>query len=397
MNRKLLSVLIVAAAPLVAQEKTAPVPTDKPVEIKPAEVKQLPHSGGNAWFQVTDQDLGTYFHHEEAVGHFPFQNPGDKPVEWKSFQASCQCSKAIITVGGRRYDYSNKPTPNMLVRLGGPGDGKGEAKKDERVTQIEIGPHEAGEVEVHMDMAGFTGTKQASLDIHTTDPAMPMMKLQWHAVGAQMFQVAPAEVNLNQMTWNEKREFTVTVTSPVARDFNITRMDDAGKDFDVKYEKALKDGLATWTVHGTYGPVSTEASAAGSGSGGGGVLKFYTDIKGEPTFMVRVQAMVQGPMEVKPGSFIGFGMIHKGNARTERITFTPNDGTDLDATSIAFEDLTVDPKFVTTRKSKDGKTLVVELEIGSGAPVGLLKGRVVIKLNHPAVKEKSVLFNGYVR
>jgi hypothetical protein len=372
MNRNLLSLLFFTAlSPLVAQGGAAPVPV-------PAKA--------NTWFSILDQDLGTYFHHEEAVGHFPFQNPSNEPFQFKSFGASCQCSRALIRVGGRHYEYSNKPTPNMLVRITEDATGK----KEERVSQIDVGANEAGEVEVHMDMAGHTGIKQASLDVHTTDPVTPFTKLQWHATGAQMFVLSPADINLNQMSWNESREFSLVVTSPVNKDFNIIKMDDAGPDFHVAYDKEVKDGAAVWTIHGTYGPIASEA-------GGGGALKFYTDLKGETTFMVRVQALVTGPLDVKPGSFLPLGRIKKGTARSEKITFEPNDGSDLDATSVKFDDSSVDVKFLSYKTTKDGKKLIVEIEVSKDAPTGLLKGTVVVGLNHAAVKERKITFNGFIR
>lgn len=384
MNCKLTALLLLALSASAVAQNEAKVDPNAPKA--GGEAKPQGGAKGNAWFPILDQDLGTYFHHEEAVGHFPFQNPKAEAVQIKSFGASCQCSRAVILIGGRRYEYSNKPTPNMLIRVTQDATGR----KEERVSQIDVAPNESGEVEVHMEMSGYTGIKQASLDIHTTDKDLPFTKLQWHATGAQMFVMSPADVNLNQMSWTEKREFTVTVTSPIQKDFNVTKMDDAGPDFHVTYEKEMKEGAAIWTIRGTYGPIASEA-------GGGGVLKFYTDMKGESSFMVRVQALVTGPLDIKPGSYIGFGMIKRGAVRTEKVTFEPNDGSDLQATDIKFEGSTVDARFLTAKQSKDGKKLIIELEVAKDVPVGLLRGVLVVGLNHPAVKERKVTFNGYVR
>jgi hypothetical protein len=112
---------------------------------------------------------------------------------------------------------------------------------------------------------------------------------------------------------------------------------------------------------------------------------------------VRISAAILGPLEVKPGTFLTLGMIRKGQKRVEKVTFEPNDDSDLDATSIRLENLTMDPKFVTATKSKDGKKLIVELEISSDAPTGLLRGDLVVDLNHPAVPSRKILFNGFVR
>jgi hypothetical protein len=380
------------AAALAAQEPKKVIPDAgqaPPGDAAP--VKSAIPAGGaavgqpNAWFPVVDRDLGTFFNHEQATGRFAFQNPKAEALVWKLLTASCQCSGATITVGERRYELRSKPQANALYRVA-----VGKQTEDTKVTQIEVGPKEAGEVEVHMEMHGIVGPKQASIAIHTTDAETPMINLSFRATGAQMFVVTPGDVSLNQMTWNEKREFSVSVTSPVQKDFTITRMDEPGKDFKVAYEKDLKDGVATWTIRGTYGPVSDEP-------GGGGVLKFYTDLKGDATFTVRVSATVRGPLEVTPGTFLSLGMIRKGSKKLEKVVFEPNDGTDLAAGKIRIEGLTVDPQYVTTHTSKDGNKLVVELEVSADAPKGLLRGDLVVELNHPVIKEKKILFNGFIR
>lgn len=395
MKRILLSALF-AAQLLVAQEKVdagtglakpAIPPGVKLPNAVPTPIPAPIPGKGNAWFPVTDQDLGKFLTHEHAIGKFAFKNPNGTPVVWKSFKPSCQCAKVSLTVGDRHFEYSDKPTPNQLVRISRDEHGN---PKQERVTQIEVGPDEAGEVEVHMEMNGVSGPRAASLDVHTTDPAWPMLKLNWRATGAQMFVLSPAEVNLNTMTWNETREFTVTITSPLQKDFNILRMDDAGPDFKVAYEKALNGEHAVWTVRGTYGPIQNE-------QGGGGVLKFYSDLQGNPSILLRVSAMVQGPLEVKPGSFITLGMIRQGSSKVEKVEFVANDGSDLETTEVSFEKLSVDPKFITSKSVKDGKNVVVQFEISAQAPRGLLRGDMVVKLNHPAVKEKRILFNGFIR
>ena len=89
--------------------------------------------------------------------------------------------------------------------------------------------------------------------------------------------------------------------------------------------------------------------------------------------------------------------IKRGSARSEKVTFEPNDGSDLQVTNIQFEGATVDAKYLTAKHSKDGKKLIVELEVAKDVPLGLLRGVMVVNLNHPAVKERKITFNGYVR
>ena len=343
-------------------------------------------SGGNAWFDFTSRDLGTYFGQGEAVGEFKFKNPTEQTVEWSNIRGSCQCAKAILTVGDRRYRYTQKPQPRLVRVTQEPG----KPEQSEDVETISIASGEEGAVEVHLDMHNITGTKQATLDIHSTDPAVPHTKLSFHAKGAQLFTILPSEVNLNKMTWNETREFTVSVSSPLQPDWNILRMDDAGDEFDVTWEKTMNNERASWTIKGKYGPVSGDTS-------GGGVLRFHSDINGSAPFTVRVLAFVQGPLEVKPGGFLTLGLIRKGKSLSREITFEPNDGIDLEATSLEFEKASLSSEFLTATSHKNGNTLVVELEISDKAPTGLVKGDLVVQLNHPLVKEKRIMFNGFVR
>ncbi len=262
-------------SPAVAQEgsdtKPAPAKVARPEAQPPEHLEGAPQSGGNTWFPETVKDLGTYFGEGEATGTFPFKNPTDDTVEWSNLTGSCQCSRAIIRIGDRRYQLT-KQQGSVLQRITRGADG---VDKLEPVTKIAIEPHEAGEIEIHLDMHNVQTRKEASLDIHSTDPALSHLKLRWFAMGALQFVISPSEVQLNKMTWNESRDFKVTVTSPRNKDFNILHMDPPGKAFDVKYEKALADGIATWTITGKYGPVTSEGGDGASpfaGGNGGGVL-----------------------------------------------------------------------------------------------------------------------------
>ncbi len=343
-------------------------------------------AGGNSWFDVTNRDLGTYYGEGDAVGVFAFANPGDGVVEWSSLTPSCQCAMAVIRVEDRTYRLISKPSKQLVRVVQVPG----QPEKLEPVESITIGGHEKGEVEAHLDMNNITGPKQATLDIHSTDEKLPHTRLSFRATGAQLFSISPKEVNLNKMTWNETREFTVTVQSPLRPDWAIVGMDDAGEAFDVRWEKSTVGDHAVWTIHGTYGPVNADV-------GGGGVLRFRTDVNGGATFNVRVLAFVQGPLEAKPGGFLTLGLIRKGSETKKEVVFEPNDGVELEATRIEFQKMSMSSEFVTATTRKDGDKLIVELAVSADAPKGLVKGDMVVHLNHPVVQEKRIMFNGFVR
>ncbi|MBL9079484.1 MAG: hypothetical protein JNL08_18420 [Planctomycetes bacterium] len=390
------AVVLLLAAPALAQDHKAPeAPAGEPKQAEPVKRitpppsqmngTQLPRMPSNSWFEVTDQDLGTFFGEGEANGKFVWTNPTDQAVDWSNLQGSCQCIRAVIRAGDREYQLRPKhATP--LVRVSRDAQGR---EQTEAVAAISIQPRETGSIEVFLDMHGITGPKMATLDVHTTDPGLQHFKLRWTATGAQLFAIAPAEVQLNKMTWNEVKEFTVTVTSPLKKDFEITRMENA-KAFDVKWEKKLNGELAVWTISGKYGPVGEDIA-------GGGVLKFWTDVNGGASFTIRVMAFVQGPLEVKPGGFLTLGMIKHGSALHKEIVFEPNDGTDLQLAGFRFEKLRGAEQSLKVSSTKDGNKLVLSFDVLDSAPKGLLKGDLVVELNHPLVKEKRILFNGYVR
>lgn len=340
----------------------------------------------NSWFEETGLDLGTYFQHEKATGRFPFQNPNDFPVTWSSLTGSCTCAAAEIHVGDDVYRLAKTPQPNTLYKVNMEGD----AERLERVESIHVPPHVEGVVEVEMEVVTSKGKRGAHLDVHTTDQKLPQFKLQFEALGMEMFQVEPADFNLGKMSWKDQREFTFRVKSVVAKDFEITGYDNLPDGFAIETEKAMQGELAVWTVKGTFGPLKSER-------GGGGILKLKTDVQGKQDLELRVHATVEGPLTMDPGGFLSLGLVRKGKGTKKTLTITPNDDFELAVTEMEIANLSVDPKFVTLSSRKDGEKVMVDLEVSKDAPSGLVRGDVVIKLNHPASPERKILFNGFVR
>jgi hypothetical protein len=386
------SIALASLLAVTAVAQVAPTKPGKSLKSTPVGVSRAPSGGnqsargGNSWFPVTVRELGTFYGKGEAVGTFNFKNPHNDAVEWRSMQPSCQCASAEIRIADRIYRVIAKPKKRVVrvTKIAGKPD------KLENVGSITVGPGEEGVIETRLNMHNITGVKSATLSIHSTDPVEPQLKLTFRATGAALFSISPKEVNLNKMTWNETREFSVIVSGSATKDWEIYSMDDAGEAFDVKWEKTGSGKVTTYKITGKYGPVSDE-------NGGGGVLKFRTNLNGAASFNVRVLAFVQGPLEIKPGGFLTLGLIRKGKAATKNIVFEPNDGTDLKATALVFEKTSLAKEFITATQRKDGDKLIIDLSVSENAPTGLVKGELVVKLNHPLVKEKRIIFNGFVR
>lgn len=347
-----------------------------------------PQSQSNPWFDKLRLDLGTFLGDEKATGKFAFRNPTGAEQKFTNVVGSCSCTRAVFKIGERVYSLDKEPVANSLHRL----EKRDGQEVKERVSHITINPGETGEIEVQMDMHGVRGPKEATLSIQTSDQATPQISLAWAAVGAIYFEVNPPDVHLNEMTWNDKKDFQFEISSPLKEDFNVTGHDDLPQGVKLAYEKTTRNGRAVWVVKGTYGPGVDERA-------NGAVLNFKTDLDGKKV-EARLVAFVKGPLTVDPGGFISLGFVPINETKSKVIKITPSDDFDLKADRIEFEDLQV-PKGsedkLTAVPSKDGKTLIVTLTVAAGMPRTTIRGKLKVHLNHPMAPMKEFLFNGFVR
>jgi hypothetical protein len=376
---------------LAAQQGVQEVKTDSAVqEAKPLPItpqNTVPES--NPWFAKARLDLGTYFNDEKAKGKFTFQNPTQAEQKLTNIMGSCACAWAGFRIGDRRYVLDKEPVANSLHRIT-KQDGQ-EVK--ERVSHITVGPGESGEIEVQMEMQGARGPKEATLDMQTSDTGTPHIKLSWKATGAVFFEVNPPDVNLNEMTWNDKRDFQFEISSPLREDFNVTSHDPLGPGVTIATtEKVMRNGRAVWVVKGSYGPGVDERN-------NGATITFQTDIDNKKVD-ARIIAFVKGPLTVEPSGFIALGHIPINSAKAKTVKIVPTDDFDLKAVEVVLEDVQVPAEFkdkLQVTPTKDGKALVVEIKVAEGMPRTTVRGKVKVMLNHPAAPMKEFLFNGFVR
>jgi len=338
------------------------------------------------WVQEESVDLGTFLEGETAKGKFEFENPREQAHEIRSVHASCTCSKARVVVGDRIYTVENEPRPNTLYRTQ-TVDG---VEQKEEVAAIPVGPGEKGRVEVEIDLRGINGPKEATITLNTSDEKQSVLTLRAKAVATQFFNVMPPEVNFNQMNWKDEREFLVQITSPIRGDFEIVGHDELPKQMAIEYHKEMRGDQAVWIVEGKYGPnVDPDAP--------GGIIQLHTDVEGRKV-PIRVIAFVTGPLEVRPGTWLGLGRIRKGEGTTGTYEFEPTDADfDLQLEGFELSGLTIDEKFVSVTSRKEGKILYVDVTISPDAPQRLVRGDLTLRLNHPAAAVQQLQFNGFVR
>ena len=341
----------------------------------------------NSWFDKTKFFLGEFLETEIVSGTFSFKNPTDKAQVLTDFVGSCQCVRAVISVGGRSYELSKQPIANSLHEL---ITVDGEVTR-EKASQITVGPGEEGIVKVHMEMGGVQGFKVASLAMSCTDPDLKQIVLQWQARGAHYFDITPKEVYLNDMKWNEGRRFSFVIESHARPDFEL--LDHLPVPDYVKVEKeriTLPDNSTAWRVSGEYGPNADPAQ-------GGLNLRFKTDWDGKEVSLP-VLALVAAPFEIKPGTFFSFGKVAKGKGAEFEITITPKIDFDLQLEQIEYPKLTFDKKYISSKMEKRGNVLVVTVRLSPDAEGAvLLRGTIGMRFNHPSMEYKSFSFNGILR
>lgn len=336
----------------------------------------------NAWFGETVRNLYLEPGATEVTALFPFQNPTDQPVEWRNLEPSCSCAANKVILGDRTY--TKKPKMQPLVQLVHGPDGDSEVT----VPSIQIGAHERGQIELRLDLHDVEGTKAISFDIHTTDPAMPMVRLKVNATVPPPFVLDPPDVNLKAVAYGETREFQVTARSRLKPDFDITLVQPVPPELTITATKELTDGVATWTIHGTFRATNLNLAAS--------MLRFDTNIEKAKVLTIRCLANVIPPIEAQP-RFVTLGTIKLGTKATGRIRLVSHDGQLPKVTSVRFERLNVPPNYLSMRTTNDGNDIVVEFEVAADTPAGVVQGDVVVNLDHPQLKQQRVPFNGFIR
>ena len=153
-------------------------------------------------WEQTQLELHPAVGDKEAVGHFKYQNTGDKPVRIKSVHSSCGCTTA-------------------------------QSQKDE------IAPGAKGEITATFNIGDRTGTQVKSVTVETDDPAQASTVLLLKAVIPQMLEIQPPLV-----FWQSgEAPKAKTVSVKAGKEFPVKelKLTPASPDFDAKVKKIADD------------------------------------------------------------------------------------------------------------------------------------------------------------
>ena len=141
-------------------------------------------------WEQTQVELHPDIGDKEAIGHFKYENTGDKPVRFKSIRTSCGCTVA-------------------------------------QTQKEEVPPGEKGEITATLKIGGRTGTQVKNVTVDTDDPAHAVTVLTLKAVLPDMLEITP---NFVYWTDGEAPKPKTVVVHP-------------GKNFAVKELKVTSSNL----------------------------------------------------------------------------------------------------------------------------------------------------------
>jgi hypothetical protein len=135
---------------------------------------------------------------KQAVGHFKYQNTGDKPVKFKSVKTSCGCTAA-------------------------------------QTQKEEVPAGEKGEITATFNIGDRTGTQVKTVTVETDDPANTTTVLTLKAVIPQQLEITPTFV-----FWGPGEEpKPKTIVVRAAKDFPVKhlKVTSSSPDFQTKVEE----------------------------------------------------------------------------------------------------------------------------------------------------------------
>ena len=152
---------------------------------------------GLKWEQ-TSLELHPTAADKQAIGHFKYQNTGDKPVKFKSVKTSCGCTAA-------------------------------QSQKEE------VPAGEKGEITATFNIGERTGTQVKTVTVETDDPANVTTVLTLKAVIPQQLEITPTFVFWGQ--GEEPKPKTIVVRA--AKDFPVKhlKVTSSSPDFQAKVEE----------------------------------------------------------------------------------------------------------------------------------------------------------------
>ena len=252
------------------------------------------------WLQPPDIDLGERQVGKLVTAKFKLRNPTAKTQSITGVTSSCICQAAWITLGGKRTNLKEGVKEPIKIKAG-----------------------EQGTLEAVIEVQNKYGMFKAALDLMTTDPDLPSVRVNVVLVAVHELEVYQGEslnniMDLGLVTKRSSKDFEFTVKSRDGKAFEIKGHEELPEAMKISFE-ATDDSRAIWKIHGKLGPGLDKPSA-------GGTVVFGTDR--DEKVLIQVFALVMPPIKVTPASVLAYGVVNRKSGATREIKLEAVDAKD---------------------------------------------------------------------
>ncbi len=338
-----------------------------------------PRAAPRIVFDKREMDFGTKLEGDLCEIDFPFENVGDAPLIISKAQPSCGCTVPHIMLGGARAD-DGSAAAETRYEFGKP---------------IPVGG--TGKIHVAFNLKGVHGAKVSQVSVFTNDPSGPAT-LRVQANVEPYFVLEPQHLNLGEISKKEGKSGSIKISTTRVPAFKITGWDPLQPGITVKVEELPNEGKPAAQMSATIGEGANEGTFSSR-------VALHTDVG--RTIDVYVSGMVYGPLEIKPGPYLMFGLIQKGTKTPRKIEAIARDPAqpirvtkaEIEATEGGNQSPKNLSEFfqVDLRAVEDGKKYEVEVVALETLPDGVFRGTVRLYTDHPEVQKKEIVLSGFVR
>ncbi len=287
------------AAPAVSEE-SAPNPA--------------PAAAAKLIFEESTHDFGTLGQRQKVKHIFKFRNDGDALLVIDNVKASCGCTGTLLS-------------------------------------QSEIPPGEAGEIEVTFKSQMSSGKKKKSIDVSSNDPENPSVRLY---ITADIS--VPVEVRPRSLYWTadkgEPSSRTVQLLYQPDHETKIVKLESSSPAVTATYRLISGDDALGYDVEITFDgslPVGRLSER----------LTILTDSPEHPRLQVLISGSVTGPIRVVPNS-INFGVIRDRLPPPRYLRVYAKEQVDFKISAIEPEDPLISAE-LTTDEATNGYRVGVKL------------------------------------
>lgn len=299
-------------------------------------------------FEETEHDFGEIPQGSNVTYTFTFNNDGEGTLEIGKLKTSCGCTAAL-------------------------------ASRDK------LEPGDKGEVKVTFTSGKFKGNITKTVTVPSNDPKNPEVALHIKAVVKVDIEITPNSLNFGDMPRGSSATKVLTLTKLDGTKIKIVKIESKSENITASIENETEE-KSSYNVNVTLSTGQLPRVFAEK-------LKIYTDSTIQPVLEVFIRARVTGDVVVTPQS-IFLGSIIQGETKSSAIIISNGTSAPLKINSIEAK-----PEYISTSQEtlKDGEEYRVTVTLSKEAPIGTVKGNLIIHTNSPSEPDVTVPVTAIVR